>query len=179
MGYGDELEEVNVQIVRLRTVGLPVAVHRGVAEGGDAATGLVGADGPGGEGGDVFEVRWEGSDGRVWKDVSDSEMYGRNEQRVVIFVPTSTGGDGMSTKSYRSSICSPCSGEVWCCVIGTSGKWLDHLWSTRQHCVDDDEWRESCIATAVSDRAGCSTCFILLPSRITSWHTFWRIRLRI
>lgn len=72
--YGDELEEVDVEIVRLRAVGLPVAVHGGVAEGIDAAAWLVCAHGPGGKRGDIFEVRWQGPDGRVWKEKSDSEM---------------------------------------------------------------------------------------------------------
>jgi len=47
---------VDVQVVRLRAVGLPEERGGGGAELRDAAAGLGGADGPGGEGGYFFEV---------------------------------------------------------------------------------------------------------------------------
>lgn len=52
----DEFEEVDVEEVGLRAVGLPERGRAGGEEGGDAAAGFVGADGPGGEGGDFAEV---------------------------------------------------------------------------------------------------------------------------
>ena len=99
MGDGDELEEVDVQVVWLGAVGLPVEVHGGRAEGRDAAGGLVGADGPGGEGGDVFEVGWEGAIGRIWRGMLDVEVCGSDEHGAARIVPASTGGGGMVGES--------------------------------------------------------------------------------
>lgn len=51
-----ELEEVDVQQVRLRPIRLPEQRRGWVAQLRDAAAGLTGAHGPGGEGGDLFEA---------------------------------------------------------------------------------------------------------------------------
>ena len=60
----DELEEVDVEEVRLRAVRLPVLQVGGVAQRRDAGAGLVGADGPGGEGGDFAEAGGGEGEGR-------------------------------------------------------------------------------------------------------------------
>lgn len=55
LGDVDEFEEVDGQGVGLWPVGLPEGVRGWGEEGGDAAGGFVGGDGPGGEGVDVAE----------------------------------------------------------------------------------------------------------------------------
>jgi len=57
--YADQFEEVDIQRVWLRAVGLPELGWGWVSEGGGAAGGFMCRDGPGREGGDFFEMRWD------------------------------------------------------------------------------------------------------------------------
>lgn len=86
---GDHFEEVDRQRVGLRAVGLPEFQGGGVAQGGDAAAGFAGADGPGGEGGDFFEVGRERAGGWLFWVCGEGlvdEGGRRREERVTLRV---------------------------------------------------------------------------------------------
>ena len=84
-----------VQEVRLRAVALPVLQGGRREQSGDAAAGFVGADGPGGQGGDFPEVGGEGRRGGfvceeergrgwlvgAWNRIEGGGKGGRGEMR--------------------------------------------------------------------------------------------------